>query len=284
MKLAYYPGCFVRSSGKEYDQSLRTVCSALNVELEELGDWNCCGATHVSDEFIATALSARNMTLTDLPIVTGCSICYSKLREAAMNLAKNDVRSKVNKVLTREYTGAEVRNILDVLIEAFESKDLSETITRPLAGWKVAPYYGCLLTRPSGGIDSAENPSIMERFIEMLGADPIDFNLKMRCCGGTIFISENEAALEMSLLILSAAKSAGADLIVVACPLCHIMLDAKQRSLETKYDETIGIPVLYITQLAGIALGLGAEELGLALNSVSPMALLKRLEEESAEG
>lgn len=281
MKLAYYPGCFVGSSGKEYDQSLRVVCSALEVELEELVDWNCCGATHVSDELIATALSARNMAQTDLPIMTGCSICYSKLREAALNLEKNDFRSKVNRVLEKEYTGAEIRNILDVLKEAFESADLSEIITSPLNGWKVAPYYGCLLTRPKGGIDSTENPSIMERFIEMLGAEPVEFGLKTRCCGGPIFVPEGDAASEMAHLILKAAKKAGADLVVVACPLCHLMLDAKQKSLETKYGEAFDIPVLYLTQLAGIAMGLGAEDLALELNSVSPMALLKRL--ESAE-
>jgi heterodisulfide reductase subunit B len=278
MKLAYYPGCVAKSSGKEYDRSLRAVSALLGIELLEVPDWNCCGATHVSSEPLAVGLAARVMSKTDQPVMTGCSICYSNLRLAALKLVDNCLRSKVNSVLDKEYTDTEVRHILEVIVEAMKGANHSDIITRPLNGLKVAPYYGCLLTRPPGGIDSPENPMIMERFIEMLGAEPVSFSLKMRCCGGPIFVSEEEAASEMAYLILRSAKKAGADLLAVACPLCHLMLDCRQRSLEKRFGESLGIPVLYVTQLAGVAFGLSPEELGLDLNSISAAEVLGRVE------
>ena len=148
MKLAYYPGCVSRSTGKEMDASTRAVCTALGIELEELEDWNCCGATHVSNELVATGLAARNMAQTDLEIMTACSICYSNLRTAALNLEELEIREKVNAVLEKKYSGARIRHALDVILEDLAEND--ERIVVPLKGLKVAPYYGCLLTRPDG--------------------------------------------------------------------------------------------------------------------------------------
>jgi heterodisulfide reductase subunit B len=273
MKLAYYPGCVSRSTGKEMDASTRAVCAALSIELDELEDWNCCGATHVSNEPVATGLSARNMAMTGLPIMTACSICYSNLRSAVERLKDPETLDKVNSVLERKYSGASVRHALEVILEAMEEKD--ERIVLPLRGLKVAPYYGCLLTRPRG-VDSPEWPTMIDKLIIRLSAEPVDFRLKTLCCGGPIFMPRQEAAEDIAFKILSEAKKAGAEVIVTVCPLCHIMLDAKQKALEQKRGQAIGIPVLYVTQLAGIALGLGPEELGLFMNSVSPMAVVER--------
>ena len=280
MKLAYYPGCVSRSTGREMDASTRAVCSALGIELLELEDWNCCGATHVSNELVTTGLAARNMAQTDLPIMTSCSICYSNLRSAAQRMEEPEILAKVNAVLTKKYNGAKILHALDVILEVLADND--ERIVVPLKDLKVAPYYGCLLTRPKG-INSPEFPTILEKLIKRLQAEPLDFRLKTFCCGGPIFMPQVQAAEDIAYKILTEAKKAGAEVIVTVCPLCHLMLDAKQKTLEQRHGEKIGIPVLYVTQLVGIALGLGPEELGLNMNSVSPMAMMEKVYERMAE-
>ncbi len=280
MKLAYYPGCVSRSTGKEMDLSTRAVSAALGIELEEMEDWNCCGATHVSHELVATGLAARNMAQTDLPIMTSCSICYSNLRTAVQNMEEPETRAKVNAVLTKKYSGAKIRHALDVILEVLEKNE--DLLAVPLKELKVAPYYGCLLTRPRG-VYSPEFPTILEKLIKTLQAEPLDFRLKTFCCGGPIFMPQEKAAEDIAFMILSEAKKAGAEVIVTVCPLCHFMLDAKQKSLEQKRGEKIGIPVLYVTQLVGIALGLGPEELGLNMNSVSPMPMMEKVYERMNE-
>jgi heterodisulfide reductase subunit B len=262
------------------DASTRAVCKALGIELQELEDWNCCGATHVSNDLVATGLAARNMAQTDLEIMTSCSICYSNLRSAVLNLEDLETRKKVNAVLEKKYSGARVRHALDVILESLAEND--ERIIVPLKGLKVAPYYGCLLTRP-GGVYSPEFPTILEKLIKTLQADPIDFRLKTFCCGGPIFMSQEKAADDIAFRILSEARKAGAEVIVTVCPLCQLMLDAKQKSLEQKHGLKIEIPVLYVTQLTGIALGLGPEELGLNMNAVSPMAMMEKVYERMTE-
>jgi len=280
VKLAYYPGCVSQSTGKEMDLSTRAVCSALGVELEEIDDWNCCGATHVSNELVAIGLAARNMARTDLPIMTPCSICYSNLRSAAIRLEEPDVLEKVNSALEKKYSGSVIRHALDVILESLAKKD--ERIVLPLREMKVAAYYGCLLTRPAGQY-SPEFPTILEELIKRLEAEPVELRHKTSCCGGPIFMPREKAANDIAFAILAEAKEAGAEAIVTVCPLCHLMLDAKQKTLEQKTGQQIGIPVLYVTQLVGIALGLGPEELGLFMSSVSPMAIVERAYERMAE-
>ena len=279
MKLAYYPGCVSLSTGKEMDVSTRAVCAALGIELEELSDWNCCGATHVSNELVATGLSARNMAQTELPIMTTCSICYSNLRSAVRRLEDGEVRERVNAVLEKKYSGAAIRHALDVILESLEKKD--ERIVLPLKEMKVAAYYGCLLTRPVGQY-SPQFPTILEELIKRMEAEPVELRHKTSCCGGPIFMPREDAADDIAFAILAEAKEAGAEVIVTVCPLCHLMLDAKQKALEDKKGQKIGIPVLYVTQLVGIALGLSPEELGLEMNSVSPMAMVERAYERMA--
>jgi len=321
VRLAYYPGCVSRSTGKEMDLSTRAVCSALGLELEELADWNCCGATHVASELVTLGLSARNLAQTELPITTSCAICYCNLRTAAQRLADPALLSRINGALAGKPSNSEaghpeagrsevghteaersdiehseegqpelkrlgakrpeVRHALEVILEALE-KD-QDSVVIPLKDLKVAPYYGCLMTRPKG-IYSAEFPTVLERLLKILKAEPLEFRLKTFCCGGPIFMPQEEAAEETAFKILKEARKAGAEVIVTLCPLCHLMLDAKQRILEGKRREKIGIPVLYVTQLAGIALGLGPEELGLNMNAVSPMTMVEKIYEKMAEG
>ncbi|UEC43353.1 MAG: CoB--CoM heterodisulfide reductase subunit B [Methanothrix sp.] len=290
MKLAYYPGCVARSTGREYEISTRAVSRALGIELEEIDDWNCCGATHVSNELVSTALAARNLVRTELPVMASCSICYSRLRAAMIHLKDRKVRERVNEALEVKYEGEkEVLHVIETITKALrkaEEKDQGresekspkDLIVRPLAGLKAAPYYGCLLTRPGGGIDSPENPKILEDLIRTLGAEPTDFRLKMKCCCGPIFMPEEEAAAETLIRILRNARASGADFVVALCPLCHLMLDANQPLLEKKFGEKIDLPILYVTQMAGLALGLAPEELGMEMNSVSTRPVVEKLE------
>ena len=297
-----------RSTGREYEISTRAVCKALGVELEEIDDWNCCGATHVSNEMISTALAARNLVRTELPVMASCSICYSRLRAAMIRLKDRKVREKVNQALETKYEEEkEVLHVIQTITGALagagagndaddqdRDRGPGDLIVRPLSGLKVAPYYGCLLTRPGGGIDSPENPSILENLIRTLGAEPTDFRLKMKCCCGLIFMPEEDAAAETLIRILRNARASGADFVVALFPLCHLMLDANQPILEKKFGEEIKLPILYVyvTQMAGLALGLAPEELGMEMNSVSTRPVLEKLaameagekaEEEGAE-
>lgn len=272
-EIAYYPGCVSKATGREYDISTRSVARALGIELIELDDWSCCGATHVPNETLATGLAARNLTQTELPVMTTCSICYSNLRTAIRRLEDNGLRARVNSVLGRRYKGARVMHVVEMLSEFLRNRELPIK----LSGLMVSPYYGCLLTRPGNGIDSPERPEVLEKLVRMLGAEPVESPLKMLCCGGPIFMPREDAALESTYHVIQSAKRAGADAIMVVCPLCHLMLDAKQGAIERRYGVDLGMPVLYITQLAGIALGLGPEELALEMNSVSPLPLLERV-------
>jgi heterodisulfide reductase subunit B len=218
--------------------------------------------------------------------MTSCAICYCNLRTATQRLEEPELKARINGVLAGRYSKSEVRHTevkhaLEVILEALEMDQ--EALAVPLTELKVAPYYGCLMTRPKG-IDSAEFPTILEKLLRILKAEPLDFRLKTFCCGGPIFMPQEEAAEETAFKILKEAGKAGADVIVTLCPLCHLMLDAKQKILEGKRKEKIGIPVLYVTQLVGIALGLGPEELGLNLNAVSPMVMVERIYEKMAEG
>jgi len=219
------------------------------------------------------------MAQTELPIMTPCSICYSNLRSAVRRLEDGEVRERVNAVLEKKYSGAAIRHALDVILESLEKKD--ERIVLPLKEMKVAAYYGCLLTRPVGQY-SPQFPTILEELIKRLEAEPVELRHKTSCCGGPIFMPREDAADDIAFAILAEAKEAGAEVIVTVCPLCHLMLDAKQKALEDKKGQKIGIPVLYVTQLVGIALGLGPEELGLEMNSVSPMAVVERAYERMA--
>jgi heterodisulfide reductase subunit B len=191
-----------------------------------------------------------------------------------------NIKSKLNAILTKDHERGEIRHALEVILEILQKN--RDILAVPLKDLKVAPYYGCLMTRPKG-VDSPEFPTILEKLIKILKADPVELRLKTFCCGGPIFMPQEQAAGILSYMILNEAKKAGAEVMVTLCPLCHFMLDAKQRNLELNYGENLGLPVLYITQLVGIALGLGPVELGLELNSISPLSIVEKIYGKLAE-
>jgi heterodisulfide reductase subunit B len=282
VRYAYYPGCSLQTSAKEYDLSLKAVCNKLEIELVELKDWNCCGATpaYTVDPLLAMGLSARNLALAEAGdlsvIVAPCPACYKNLRKAGKALEEDpELREKVNDMLTEHKLDGspKVKLPLEVIASDLDLDALE--VERPLTGLNVACYYGCPVSRPKGSFDNREAPQAMHLLIEKLGGQPVPFVYDTKCCGGGIVFTRDEISLDLTAKLLT--KAAGADCLSVMCPLCHLMLDAYQsqaaRRLQTRFD----LPVLYFTQLMGLALGLGKEELGLERNMVSPFRLLERM-------
>ena len=280
----YYPGCTQESGSKEFDISVRLVCERLGIELRELRDWNCCGAVHtsVTDPLLAMTLPARNLALAldqDLTeIVAPCTGCYKNLRSASRAIqADPALRKEVNEALpdcTLEGDVA-VKHPLYAMTEDFGLEQLE--VTRPLAGLRVACYYGCVLTRPRDEFDSPEKPQAMDRLMRALGAEPVPFPAKMTCCGGAVLLSHTHIANRLTGKVLLTAKEAGADCVVLACPMCHVALDLYQSRVERMLETRLDLPILYFSQLMGLALGVERHLLGFKRHIVSPAPILERL-------
>ncbi len=289
MSYAYYPGCSLEATAKEYDISFRSVFTALGIEFEELEDWSCCGASaaHATSRLLSLALPARDLAKAEAmgrDVIAPCPACYQNLKQTREYVLEGEEnREKLKKAL--EGTGLEVkgevkvRHPLDVLINDLGVEALAEKVVEPLEGLRVVPYYGCYITRPPGreSFDDLENPTSMDRIIQALGATVLPFTRKTRCCGGPVMMSNEGEMHRLSYEIIKEAKEAGAQAIIVACPLCHMSLDAKQPEIEKQYGEELGIPVLYITQLIGLALGLEPyAELALDKNIVSTEKIVQK--------
>jgi len=279
----YYPGCSVKGTGKAYEESLLAVFEALGIGLEELGDWNCCGATaYMSiDEGEAFVLAGRNLALAERKasdLVAPCSACYLVLNKTQEQIkAYPEVRRRVGAALAAgglAYKGrARVRHPLDVLVNDVGLETLSGHVTRPLKGVKIAPYYGCQIVRPYATFDSQHRPETMDRLLEVTGAEVIDYPHKTRCCGASQTGTLPEVGLDLVHMLLAEARLRGADLVATVCPLCQFNLDVYQDEIVRRHGPGT-IPVVYFTQVLGAAMGLSARKLGLARNIVPAEPLL----------
>jgi len=295
---AYYPGCSLHASAQEYDSSWRAVCEHLGIELAEMDDWSCCGTVHATtvDRTMSVALAARNLAIAEemkLDVIAPCSGCYKNLRTADEALRQDEtLLQEVNASLAqpmRENGGdaafrASVLHPLYVIAgsdAALNEMGLGdpEALPRPLHGLKAAPYYGCVLTRPAAAVplDDPEDPQSLDRLLHALGADVVPFDAKTKCCGGAVLVSHNDVSLDLSGRILQEAKQAGAECLVVACPMCQMALDAYQNKIERQLGEQVNLPILYFTQLMGLALGLDERRLGLGRLFVSPSRVLSQV-------
>jgi heterodisulfide reductase subunit B len=281
MKYAFYPGCSLEGTAKDFHRSTLAVASQLGLELPELEDWICCGSTaaHNSDPLLADALPARNLRAAEgRAVAVACAACYSRLKMANHHIAADSaVRAKVAEVIGADYDGlTPVRHLLEILGDNM-GQEIAPKIRRPLAGLKVACYYGCLLSRPPEvtQFDDAENPTLMDKLLETAGATAVDWPHKTECCGASFSITDSSIVLELSDKILAMAQAAGVDCIATACPLCQLNLDMRQKDIETKYGRRYGLPVFYFTQLLGLALGCSASELSLDSLIVDPRELLR---------
>ena len=278
MKYSYFPGCSLKGLGRAYEESLLPVMKHLGVELTEIEDWNCCGATaYMSvDEAKAGVLAARNLAIAEKTgphdLLTPCSACYLVLNKTKHNITDfPDIRESVQRALNSAkltYTGStKVRHPLDILVHDVGLDVIKEKVVRPLKGLKIAPYYGCQVVRPYSTFDDAWNPTTMDRLLATLGAEVVDYPLKTKCCGGSLTGTVPEAGLRMSYILLKEAIRRGADVIATICPLCQFNMDAYQDQIERNWGPT-RIATVYFTQLMGLAFGLAPKELGLNRNFV----------------
>ena len=283
-KLAYYPGCPSEATAIEQDMSTKAVFEKLGVELVEVEDWNCCGAAEVEDPKLVYALNARNLVIAEkegLDIVTPCSICYYNLERSNIALKADEaLRTKLKGIdNSLDYSGKiRAKHVLDVFVNDIGLDELSTKMSKKV-NLKIAPYYGCYIGRPRDtAFDDPDDPVLMDKLIELMGGEVVPFSrMKTLCCGGPLMMTRSDIAYDMAKKILDTAKNAGADCIVLACPLCGMMLDCKQADIEKALHTEIGMPVVYITQLLGLALGIDAKELGLNKNVVDTKELLGKV-------
>lgn len=271
MSVAVYPGCSLNGSSREYMESLRAVLGSLEIPLNEVDDWNCCGATaaHSIDHEMAVALPSRILAQTAKDgyndLLVPCAACYNRLRSVQKEIKNSpEIRKKASLLLNQEInTPDTIVNILEYLnstvMPLLEGKSL-----QPF-GKKVACYYGCLLVRPQGISDEKqiEDPQGMDEIMAKLGAEPTNWAFKTECCGAGFSVSKTDTVARLSSEILTDAADRGAEAIIVACPMCHSNLDMRRKEIEKHSGRKFDIPVLYITQAIGLALGIPAKELGL---------------------
>ena len=285
----YFPGCSCSSEGgaKAYNWSTQAVSKVLDFELVELEDWNCCGSTPSGsvDELGAFCLAARDLALAEksgFDMVTPCSACYVIFNRTSSYLKQYPkLKAKVDEALAAgdlKYHGTvKARHMLDILTTDIGYDAIKSKVKKNLSGLKVAPYYGCQVVRPGFGFDHPENPQSLDKLITSLGGEPTPFPLKTRCCGGSLIISEEALALELTHKLLDSASSNGAQCLVTVCPLCQTNLDAYQSRVNRKFKTNYKLPVLFFTQLMGIAFGIDGKTLGLNTNIVSPNEVLDRI-------
>jgi heterodisulfide reductase subunit B len=282
LSYTYYPGCSLEGLSKEYDISMKVVCEKLGMELEELDDWNCCGAsTLVSvDKLFAALAPARVLALAsehDRDVVVGCNACYLVLRKTLEDYRGDEtLRNKVDEGLAeidRELNPEiRVRHLLDVVVEDLGTEAIENMVTNPLGNMRFAPYYGCQIARPYG----PNNPTHMEDLIEALDGNAVEFYSKTRCCGSSLLASLKLEGLELARSILADAAEQDVDGIIAMCPLCQINLDAYQAQVNKRFNTSFDLPVLYFTQLLGLAIGIDSSELGFNRLITSPAELLEK--------
>ncbi len=278
MSYLYFPGCSLKGTGRAYEESMLPVFQALGANLEELKDWNCCGATAYMaiSELKAFALSSRNLALAEakkgeadsIDMVAPCAACYLVLNKTNKYFKEYpDIRKKINAGLSAanlSYKGTvKVRHPLDIIINDIGAEKISKAVTKPLKGLKVACYYGCQIVRPYADFDDQHNPTSMNELMKALGAETLDWPLKTRCCGGSLTGTVQETGMRLSYLILKEAQKRGANVVATACPLCHFNLECYQKQMSHSYHDKIDIPVLYFSQLMGIAFGIEDKKLGI---------------------
>jgi heterodisulfide reductase subunit B len=283
-KIPYFPGCTLSTKARGFDVAGRASAKALGFELAELPEWNCCGATFplATDNELALVGPTRaliNAQREGAQLATLCSICYNVLKRTAGFLRENgEKRERINLFVEEDYAGGvQVLHLLEILRDELGFKALGERVAKPLIGLRVAPYYGCLLLRPQDeiGLDDPDEPTILHALLASLGCEVIDFPHKTECCGSYLTVSAADAAEELAYTILRSAQRKGAEMVVTSCPLCQFNLDYRQAEMDKKHPDFASLPVLYFTQLLGIALGLDSTEYGFENHYVDPRPLLR---------
>ena len=273
MEYAYYPGCSLEHTGKPYDMSIREVFKKLDVTLREIEDWNCCGATmYMSvDKIVGFAVSARNLALAQnmgCDMCVPCSACYTTLRKTNRHITWNvHSRKIINEALKAANLSydkmVDVRHPLDILVNDVGIEKILAASTSELNGLKIAPYYGCMIVRPVQHFDDMDDPQTMDVLFRALGAEVVNYPDKVRCCGGMLMTTYEEVALSLNNELLRCAEEHGAEVIATTCPLCQMNLEAYQSQINRRYDLNHHMPIVYFSQLVGLALGIEPAKLGM---------------------
>jgi len=280
MKYGYYPGCSLEKNAIAYHQSAMEIAGPFGLEFAEVNDWNCCGATEYMsiDAIPAYALIGRNLAIAagqpsngnGNQLVAPCSACFLNLKKADHYMGESDeLANQVNTALAAgglnyEPGSVTVRHLLDIFVNDVGYDAIEEKVSKPLYDLKVAPYYGCLVTRPAktGSFDAPEYPTSLDKLMQSLGASVVDFPLKAHCCGGHMTQISEVVALDLIRQLLKNAQDYDADVIVTLCPMCQLNLDAYQESVNKHFGTNFNIPILYFTQMIGLAMGMPAKKLG----------------------
>lgn len=282
---AYYPGCSLESLAKSYNLSTKKVAQALDLDLREIEDWNCCGATAYFpvDELLAYTLVARNLAIAEktglTDFVAPCSACFKNAYYANSYLKKDpDLADHINFALEEDNLHVDgtlkVRHLIEVIMEDVGAEEIMKKTSRPLKGLRVAPYYGCMLLRPRKDHENVEDPRFFEELLSAIGAEPVEYASKTRCCGGSLIITNRKAALEMVRILLKDAIDHGADVIATTCPMCNVNVEVYQDQVNREFGTNYSIPVMYFTQLMGMAMGITSRRLGIAEVPVHKEAVL----------
>ena len=293
MKYTYYPGCSLEKNASAYNDSTLAIAKPLGMELQEIDDWNCCGAVEfiAVDKMQAYALATRNLALAESQssngenLVAPCSACFLNLSKCDAYLeAAPDLAKKVNQALAvggLHYTPGAVhtRHLLDVIVNDVGYEAVTKKVSKPLYGLRVAPYYGCLIVRPGflDKFDDPEYPTSLDKLTQALGATVVDFPMKAKCCGGHMTQISEEISLQMIHHLLKNAADYNADVIVTICPMCQLNLDAYQQNVNKALGTDYNIPILYFTQLIGLAMDLSADELGFGKEFVDARSALEKI-------
>jgi heterodisulfide reductase subunit B len=286
LEFSYFPGCALEGMNRAYDKSARLVCQILGIDLAELDDWNCCGASaYISiHELKAHMLSARNLAIAEKgkkDLVVVCPACLTTLTKTNRYLAED---SKFKRTIDAglqtanlQYWGSiKVRHLLDVIVKDIGESEVKAQMKRSLDGLKVAPYYGCQLTRPFGEIDDKEFPVLLDKLLQWLGAEPVNFPLKAKCCGGLLMTTNEEVGLRLNKGLLDCAQQNGAECIATLCPLCHMNIETYQGDVNKMFGTNFRIPAFYFTQLMGLTFGFSRKELGINEELISSKAVLEK--------
>jgi len=257
LKLSYFPGCSLHGTAKEYGLSTSAVCQRLGLELIEIPDWNCCGASsgHSTNYLLAQALAARNLILAEkqgLDLVVSCAACFSRFKKTDIALKENaELNKKMEEIMGVPYKGGfEIRHLLDVICNTVGWDTIRKKVSNPLKDLRLVPYYGCVIVRPHEvtQFDDEEQPQAMDNLIEAIGAESLPWSDKTECCGASLSLTRVDIVKKLARDIIEMAKEAGAQAVVTACPLC-------QANLDMRYGED-GLPIFYFTELLGLALGI----------------------------
>lgn len=286
MRYAYYPGCSSHSTARDMHESAAAVARALGIELVEIEGWSCCGATaaHQTDRVLAASLPAANLLLAQqmgLDTVVTCAACYNRMKVTNHEVTSSaDMQASVADAVGQPYDGSvAVKHLIEVLLQDIGIEKLRHRLTRSLGGLKVAAYYGCLLVRPKGvtNFDDAEDPTVLDRLVDAMEGQSVEWPGKVDCCGGGLNLTRTDVVVKLSGSVIDMAAASGAECIAVACPMCQASLDLRQQDMQKQGGRCHNMPIVYITQLLGLCLGIPPGQLGLGRLMVSPAAVLQSL-------